>query len=143
MKLPIPNEKLVREAVDEFDRENEAVEQALEELFRQYPRNEDLRHVVLKVTALNSLYSTQIPVYGQRIPDVLDVARQIHRNSQEIDSALVDGSACSPGIVGTIASLKVPGRQNRCYYAFATKYCSWHKPKLYPIWDSRVDRYLW
>jgi hypothetical protein len=31
----------------------------------------------------------------------------------------------------------------RYNYSFATKYCSWHNPEAYPIWDSRVDRYLW
>lgn len=26
----------------------------------------------------------------------------------------------------------------RYNYSFATKYCSWHQPDLYPIYDSRV-----
>ena len=34
------------------------------------------------------------------------------------------------------------GKKERNSFSFATKYCSWHKPDLYPIWDSRVQTYL-
>jgi hypothetical protein len=29
------------------------------------------------------------------------------------------------------------------YYSFATKYCSWHRPNVYPMWDRNVDECLW
>jgi hypothetical protein len=28
------------------------------------------------------------------------------------------------------------------FYSFATKYCSHHKPEMYPIYDSYVDKML-
>ena len=28
-------------------------------------------------------------------------------------------------------------------YSFASKYCSWHAPNTYPIYDSFVDQLLW
>src|SRR5208282_2233175 len=90
-----PTAKLVRAACKQFDEENLTVEQALKELFNQYPGNNDLPHVLLKVVALNRLYSTQIFA-------VLDVARHIHRHAQEIDSALAAGS---PEIVEKIAKV--------------------------------------
>jgi hypothetical protein len=103
-------------------------------LFNQFPGNSDLSHVLLKVVALNRLYSTQIFA-------VMNVAQLIHRNAQDIDSALAVGS---PQIVDKIArvTISASGKERR-NLSFATKYCSWHNPEAYPIWDSRVDKYLW
>jgi hypothetical protein len=129
-----PTLDLVTAACEKFDKENLIIEQALKELFNQYPHNSDLSRVLLKVVALNRLYSTQILA-------VMDVAQHIHRNAQDIDSALAAGS---PQIVDKIArvTIGVSGKERR-NLSFATKYCSWHNPESYPIWDSRVDKYLW
>jgi hypothetical protein len=137
--LAAPTEKLVRAACEEFDRDNSLVEQSLSELFRQYPTNTDLRHVLLKVVALNALYSTQIHVYARIVPNVLDVAEHIQRNAEEIDSALAIGS---PEVVDRIAAVNAPEKKSRWFFSFATKYCSFQRPEFYPIWDSRVDRYI-
>jgi hypothetical protein len=129
-----PTVDLVAEACKEFDKENLIIERALKELFNQFPGNSDLSHVLLNVVALNRLYSTQILA-------VMDVTQHIHRNAQDIDSALGAGS---PQIVNKIArvTISVSGKE-RNNFSFATKYCSWHNPEAHPIWDSRVDRYLW
>ena len=29
------------------------------------------------------------------------------------------------------------------YYSFATNYCSWRRPDVYPIWDGNVDKAFW
>jgi hypothetical protein len=113
---------------------------ALTELFKQYPGNSVLPHVLLKVVAVNTLYSTQIRAYTEKIPNLMDVAAHIHRHAEDIDSALESGM---PEIVDTIASVTVPGKKDRYYFSFATKYCSWHRPQFYPIYDSRVDRYVY
>ena len=134
--LTTPTEERVKTACMKFDQDQDVllVEQSLKELFDQFPGNNDLPHVLLKVVALNRLYSTQIFA-------VVDVARHIHRNAQAIDAALAAGS---PGIVETIAKVTVTvSGKERNNYSFATKYCSWHNPASYPIYDSRVDRYLW
>jgi hypothetical protein len=39
--------------------------------------------------------------------------------------------------VDAIANVQFKGK-NRRFYSFATKYCSWHRPERYPIFDSRV-----
>jgi hypothetical protein len=110
------------------------VEQALKDLFNQYPGNHNHSHVLLKVVALNRLYATQI--YA-----VHDVARHIHRQAQDIDSALAAGS---PEVVDKIARVKLSSNgKEKNNYSFATKYSSWHNAASYPIWDSRVDKYLW
>jgi hypothetical protein len=103
-------------------------------LFSHYPRNNDLPRVLLKVVALNRLYSTQIFA-------VMDVASHIHQHAQDIDSALTSGS---PEIVDKIARVTISASGKvRNNYSFATKYCHWHSRASYPIWDSRVDRCLW
>jgi hypothetical protein len=99
-ELRTPTAALVRAACEDFDRDNPVIEPALKELFSQYPYNNDIRHVLLKVVALNALYSTQIPIYSQKIPNALDVAQHIYQKALDIDSALAAGL---PGIIETIA----------------------------------------
>ena len=130
--IEIPNAELVGASIKRFDREHELVESTLAELFAQYPDNSDLRHVLLKVVAVNTLYHSCI--YALET-----VARHIHEHGKEIDAALASGSL---GIVDTIAKVRVQGRVHN-FFSFATKYCSWHQPEKFPIYDSRVDRYLW
>ena len=98
---------------------------ALEKLFTQYPKNENIEDILLKCAALNTFYSTQIY-------DIYSIAKHIHslKIDEKIDSADKD-------IVNVMAN--VNGRNN---YSFATKYCSHHYPKHYPIYDSFVDKML-
>jgi hypothetical protein len=106
-------------------------EQTLAELFGQYHDNSDLKHVLLKVVAVNSLY-------GTRIFAVETVARHIHENYLAIDSGLGSGSL---DVVPKIAKVKI-GEKVRFNYSFASKYCSWHRQDCYPIWDLMARRYL-
>lgn len=43
--------------------------------------------------------------------------------------------------VNKMADVVVDG-VHRNYYSFATKYCSHHRPEVYPIYDSFVDKVL-
>lgn len=130
--LEAPTAERVKAANLKFDHENELTEHTLEELFRQYPGNSDLHHVLLKVVAVNSLYHTCIFALDT-------VARHIHENRRQIDAALASGS---PEIVDVIARVKVKGKVYN-FFSFATKFCSWHNPAAYPIYDAHVDHYLW
>lgn len=132
-----PQRDDIEDAVAQFDRENKEIEEALLSLFRQYPANSSPADVLLKVTCLNTLYSTQIRLYSARVPSILDVV--YHIVNANIDSDLRVGS---PEVIGRIATIKIAEKANRYYYSFATKYCSWHKPESYPIFDSRVLQYL-
>jgi len=138
-ELVLPSAERVLAACKQFDDENEVVEQALKDLFDRYHENDNHPHVLLKVVALNALYSTQIFVYSEKVPNVLDVARHIHGHASVLDSALRTGL---PEIVDTIAMVAVSEKKDRNYFSFASKYCSWHNPKAYPIWDSNVESYL-
>jgi hypothetical protein len=91
----------------------------------------------LKVTALNTLYSTHIPLYGARIPTIFDVVE--HIVSLETDSDLERGD---DGLVNRLAKTEIPRKKTYYYYSFATKYCSWHNSDAYPIFDGNVYAYL-
>lgn len=115
------------------ERKSDITDEALRELFGQYPRNDNRAHVLLKVVALNRLYSAGIFA-------VYDVADHIHRLAQEIDAGLVIGN---PEIVDMIHRVKIRANgKHRRFWSFATKFCCWHNQHEYPMWDTRVCRYL-
>src|SRR5271154_7451407 len=91
-ELVAPTANKVLAACKRFDAENEMAESALATLFAQYPTNHDRSHVLLKVVSLNALYSTQIFVFSEKVPNVLDVAQHIHDHAKDIDTALKAGS---------------------------------------------------
>ena len=93
-------------------------------------RNSSLVEILLKVSALNDFYSTNIY-------DTHSVARHIHK--LDIDASLARGDL---DLVDTMANVSFGGKTRRVY-SFATKYCSHHAPDIYPIYDSYVDEMLW
>jgi len=140
-ELPTPTIELVTSVAARFDRQYSIIEQSLGELFSRYHENTSLTHVLWKVALLNPLYQLHIRPYSPKFPDILDVANHIHKNAQEIDSALALGL---PDIVNRIASVVVSlGKRPFYHYSFASKYCSWHNLNAYPIYDIHVDNYLW
>jgi hypothetical protein len=130
-ELVLPSAEGVLATCKQFDEDNAITERTLQEVFRLYPTNDNETHVLLKVTALNRLY------FGG-IFDVHGMAAQIHQDVKIIDAALIQGA---PGIVDKIARFLLHKTPDK-FYAFATKYCSWHNPSAYPIWDGNVCRYL-
>ncbi len=99
-------------------------------MFGKYPDNHALRDVLIKATALNSLYSTNIYAIVRTAQNIV---------CQNIDADLRSGSL---EVVDKIARVEVPGK-TRNNYSFASKYCHWHQPEMYPIYDSYVDKLLW
>ena len=128
---PEPTAHLIRASVAAFDADprTSAPDAALSLVFRSYPKNTDLPAVLLKVATLNALYATNI--YG-----LFDVAAHIVR--ARVDEALARGSH---EVIETIACVEIGGRRRR-NYSFATKYCSWHDPDAYPIFDKFVNNML-
>lgn len=104
-------------------------EKALHMIFREDPRfapNTDIRFVIIKCSALNDFYATNIykiaPV-ARKIVAIKDFDIRLGKG----DNRLVDEIA------------DVDRRRN---YSFATKYCSHHRPDLYPIYDRYVANVL-
>jgi hypothetical protein len=134
MKIPHltqPTCDLVFKHIEQFDQGNPALtDQALTQLIAAFPDNHDAASVLLKATTINSLYATNI--YA-----IFQVARHIY--ALNIDPKLAQGSL---EVVDEIATITLKDKCKR-NYSFATKYCSWHCPEIYPIFDSYVERLLW
>ncbi len=108
---------------------------SLRKLFiKTYPFNRDLDDVLVKVCTLNQFYSTQIR-------KIFDLAK--HIVGLNIDNDLKNNNL---DLVKKIASghkIHISKKAKESYlYSFATKYCSHHKPKIYPIYDSYVEKIL-
>lgn len=129
-ELPEPTKDLLAKAQQDFDNSNDSTERALTEVVTRFPGNTDEAYVLLKVAAINQLYSTQI--YAVR-----EVARRIV--DLKIDPLLDAGSL---EFVDQIAELTL-GEKVRHNLSFAGKYCSWHRRDIYPIYDSYVEECLW
>lgn len=127
--LEVPTADFIQSRILQFDRDNHVTEEALAILIDAFPNNTDLRHILLKVTAINALSSTQI--------------RGVHRVAEHILECSIDGrlAAADAGVIDAIARVTFKDK-TRNNYSFATKFCSWHRPDLFPIWDSRVERCL-
>ena len=130
--VEIPTVELVQKYINIFNDDNDLVlvENVLSELFGKYPDNHNLRDVLIKATALNSLYSTNI--YA-----IVRMAEHIMK--EHIDIELQKGTS---EVVEKIARVEINGKI-RYNYSFASKYCHWHQPEIYPIYDRYVDQLLW
>ena len=105
-------------------------EAALKLLFHQFClENNSLELVLLKVTALNQFYSTNIYDTYSMAKHIIDmrIDERLHRG----DLALVNALA--------LITLK---KKQKNFYSFASKYCSHHNPKAFPIYDSFVEKML-
>lgn len=105
-------------------------ESALEKLFKWLPDNKDINDVLLKSSALNDFYSTNIfSIYA--------VAKHI-LSIPNFDQKLKVNDL---GLVDEIRKVTINGKEKN-FYSFATKYCSHHNPEAFPIYDSYVDKIL-
>jgi len=127
-----PSREIVQQYIAAFDEAEEDIESAIQSLITEYPTNSDLKGVLLKATVINQLYSTHI--YGIR-----QVAHHIFEIGPQLDEWLAEGNALA---VEKIADVNF-GDKKVTFFSFATKYCSWHRPDHYPIYDSRVETFLW
>lgn len=135
--IPTPSEREVEYWLAYWDSLPDYTEQekALDKLFLEaYTENTDLSEILIKCSTLNDFYSTNIF-------KIYDVAK--HIESLHIDEMLGKGDE---SLVGKIANIDLKNNagetKHYCFYSFASKYCSHHKPLDYPIYDSYVEKIL-
>lgn len=125
-------------------------EAALTWLFKTYPHNTDLNQVLIKVTALNALYSTYIFHITETARHVIEL-KDFDRRVREGDLSLVRDLAIFKVILKTDnsktdeedeSSREKQSTREKHIFSFASKYCSWHNPEAYPIYDSKVKEKL-
>lgn len=105
-------------------------EAALNRLFLTLcPKNTDIIDILLKSSALNDFYSTNIF-------SIYPVAK--HICALDIDARLKAGDVT---LVNDIQRVRI-GDVERNFYSFSSKYCSHHNSLDYPIYDCYVDEVL-
>lgn len=104
-------------------------EDLLKELLKCYPDHKNKFAVETKVKLLNLFYSTGIQATNVMAQNILSI--------KDIDERLADKDL---SLVGEIAKLTFSNNNTRNNYSFATKYCAYHQPKLFPIYDSIVAK---
>ena len=130
--IPKPNRAEVNKYLDRWDSlENYVLqENALNKLVMEvYPKNTDINDILIKCSSLNDFYSTNIF-------SIFPVAKHILKLN--IDERLKNKDT---SLVNDIAKLNINGKE-KCFYSFATKYCSHHFPNDFPIYDSFVEKCL-
>lgn len=128
----VPTPELIEEKIRRFDASGAGIsDKALTDLFTAFPNNVQYEHVLLKAISLNALYYTNIKA-------IYMVATHVWQC--DIDFRL---AAKSPEVVNEIARTRMKDGKIRWNYSFASKYCSWHQPDAYPIYDGYVDSLIW
>lgn len=131
LEIPNPSKSEVKRWLRIWEEEKYNIpEKSLNKLFSVYPLNQNLEEVLIKVYVLNSAYSTNIF-------SPLTVAKHIVKLN--IDKFLSKGD---PTIVNRLADVKMNNNRIRSFYSFTTKYCSFHQPTEYPIYDSYIVKTL-
>ena len=135
--LQTPTNELIDDYIDRFNNDDRyyPADQAIIKLFSTFPHNRKLEDILLKISVLNDLYSTNIL-------GTFKMAKHIRQ--LDIDSVLSNGD---PAVVHRIATGHgiVSKRNNKeiNFYSFATKYCNWHNRDHYAIYDQFVEKVLW
>lgn len=131
-KITNPSDNEIKKYLDKWNSlENYILqENALDKLFfSTYPANKDINDILIKASALNDFYSTNIFSIFTISKHILEL--NIDKRIEQHDLNLVND----------IANVTISGRQKN-FYSFATKYCSHHNPILFPIYDSYVEKVL-
>ena len=129
--LPCPTVELIEKACKEFDDnpDNKLKRSALNLLLLTFPENAVESHVLLKVLAIDTIMKT-------RVQSIHVGPLALHLVAQKVDSLFAKESLNAVELISKCHGL-------HRYYSFATKYCSWHKPGVYPIYDRNVVECLW
>ena len=124
-----------------------AQEAALEWLFKTYPTNTDLNQVLIKVAALDVFYSTRIyhpTETAQHICKLKDFDERVKAGDLSLvtDVAVFTVKLKHDIKRKNIVTKKKGEDLKKNIFSFASKYCSWHNPEAYPIYDSKVKEKL-
>jgi len=134
--LQIPTNILLDEYIDKFNKNERyyLADQAIISLFEAFPENKFLEHILLKISVINDLYSTNILGTYNMAKHIqkLDIDRRL----QNGDPNIVNEISLGHGIISNRNGKEIN------FYSFATKYCNWHNRDSYAIYDSFVKKVL-
>lgn len=144
MSIWIPTKQTVQTYLEEWKHPAFAVsEDILNQLFQKdIPKNNHIDCVLIKVKILNELYSTMLYATRKMSEHIVTLA---HENN--LDARIADGDL---SIVDEIAAFEFQTvakdgnvlSGNKHFLSFASKYCSFHEPEKFPMYDSRIRKSL-
>ncbi len=102
---------------------------AISKICKQYPNNNNLEEVLIKCAVIDDFSSTNVF-------DLYKMAE--HIVGMRIDERLRDSDY---SLVDVIAEVEIGGKK-RNFYSFASKYCHYHNPEHFAIYDSYVAKVL-
>ena len=112
----------------------------LKELFTKYRQNDNEDKVLIKVKLLDSLYNTNIGMNTTAITvarHIVDLGIDQRIENKKPDLTLVNE-------IAKVERKKGKSKKDTVnLFSFATKYCSFHSPENYPIYDKNVEKMLW
>lgn len=135
-KLQTPTNKLLEKYIDKFNNDERyyPADKAIVILFDAFPENKALEHILLKISVINDLYSTNILGTFNMAKHIQQLA--IDERIRKGDPLLVNEISSGHGIISKKNNKEI------CFYSFATKYCNWHNRNNYAIYDSFVHKVL-
>ena len=136
IRLQKPSNELVEKYVDIFNKDERyfPADQAIIKLFNAFPENKKLEDVLLKISVINDLYSTNIFGTFKMANHILKL--KIDAGLKKGDPLIVHKIALGHGIKSKKTNKEIN------FYSFATKYCNWHNTDCYAIYDSFVEKVL-
>ena len=109
----------------------------LKKLFTEiYPKNNNEDEVLIKISSLDSLYSTNVVKHVNAIT----LAKHI-TSREDIDQRFKNSDFTLVNEIALVESKKSK-KKTINVFSFATKYCSLHFQDDYPIYDSNVENML-
>lgn len=110
----------------------------IQNLFNKYPANADLQMISKKVDLLDTKYKTKLRAQGAKKQiNLIQIVSRAICNS-DFDARVITGDK---NLVDDLRRTVQEMGGNDCL-SFTTKYCSFHNPTKYPIYDSKVSGLL-
>jgi hypothetical protein len=103
-------------------------DEAVRKVFQTFPQNTDLSDILVKVAVLNTFYKTGIF-------DVIKISQHILRINN-IDERIKQGDLSLVDEIKSGHGIQYRNGNEIEFLSFATKYCHWHRPDIYPIYDQ-------
>lgn len=132
-----PDYNFIKEWSKDFykDEANRIKDIVLKEYIENHMGNTDIDNVLMKVTLINSFYNTFI-----QNDELVSVAQHIVRLNEllenagkSLDEKIKDGDSDTVNFIAYYSKTK---KLPHNIYSFASKYCSFHNQKKFPIVDS-------
>jgi hypothetical protein len=127
-------QKKLHEYVEKFRKDDLDYFEAVQQIFKKYPKNVIKAEVAIKFAVLDKLYSTVIFDKDKMINHIHNLATK-----ESLDNMLRRGNLEAIEKIRRGHRILTKSNKERDNYSFATKYCHFSNPKCYPLYDQYVE----